>query len=161
MRRVAHDEYAAWAEAVAADLGRVRRLLRQRFAADLAHTNLTAPQISLLSLLADNDGQRLDQLSQRLHLSHSTVSGIVDRLAGKGLVERRTDARDRRVSRIWLTPQVAAYTEHTLPAQQHAPLARVAHRATPDQQAAIRAGLQALRHLLEQEIGQGGAGRRP
>jgi DNA-binding MarR family transcriptional regulator len=151
MRRVAHDEYAEWAEAVAADLRHVRRLLRQRFAADLAHTNLTAPQISLLSLLTDTDGQRLDQLSRRLHLSHSTVSGIVDRLARKGLVERRPDAADRRVSRVFLTPPVTGYTERTLPGRQHGPLLHVAARATPAERAAIRAGLQRLCQLLEVE----------
>src|SRR5918911_978072 len=69
------------------------------FAADLAQTDLTAPQVGVLSLLAAANGQALSDLSRELHLSHSIASGIVDRLARKGLVERRVDAQDGRRAR--------------------------------------------------------------
>jgi len=36
-------------------------------------------------------------------LSHSTVSGIVDRLQARGIVTRSTDSKDRRLTRIALT----------------------------------------------------------
>ena len=140
-----------WAAEVGAELRRIRRLLRQTFAADLARADLTAPQVGVLSLLAAADGQALSDLSHQLHLSHSTVSGIVDRLARKGLVERRVDAQDRRVSRVFLSAPVAAYTRATLPARQQGPLLRVVGRATPEQREAIRSGLLLLRRLLEHE----------
>ena len=148
---MAEQDLNQWADEVDAELRRIRRLLRQSFAADLARADLTAPQVGLLSLLAAEDGQALSDLSHRLHLSHSTVSGIVDRLARKGLVERRVDAQDRRVSRVFLTAPVAAYTRATLPARQQGPLLRVVERATPEEREAIRSGLLLLRRLLEAE----------
>jgi DNA-binding MarR family transcriptional regulator len=148
---MAEQDLDAWADQIGGELRRIRRLLRRSFAADLARADLTAPQLSLLTLLSDEDGQALSALAERLHLSHSTVSGIVDRLGRKGLVERRVDATDRRVSRVFLSGPVAAYTRQTLPARQHGPLLRVAGRARPRQRAAIRSGLALLRHLLEVE----------
>ncbi|HEX8967405.1 MAG TPA: MarR family transcriptional regulator [Chloroflexota bacterium] len=144
-----------WADQIAADLSSIRRLLRQSFDAELAQTRLTAPQVSLLTLLSRVDGQDLGSLSRRLHLSHSTVSGIVDRLARKGLVERRVDVNDHRISRIFLTETVATYTQQTVPARQRGPLLRGAARSTPNERAAIRRGLMLLRRLLENETGLG------
>lgn len=148
---MAEQDLNQWADEVGAELRRIRRLLRQSFAADVARADLTAPQVGVLSLLVAADGQALSDLSHQLHLSHSTVSGIVDRLARKGLVERRVDARDRRISRVFLTAPVAAYTRATLPARQQGPLLRVLTRATPEQREAIRSGLLLLRRLLEHE----------
>jgi DNA-binding MarR family transcriptional regulator len=145
------QELGEWADEVGAGLRRLRRLLRKSFDADLARADLTAPQVSLLSALAAEDGQGLSGLSERLHLSHSTVSGIVDRLARKGLVERRVDPVDRRVSRVFLTGPVSAYTRQTLPGRQHGPLLRVAGRTTPEVREVIRDGLAHLRRLLEME----------
>ena len=138
-----------WADCVLGELRRVNRLLRQSFQTDLARANLTAPQVALLTELSAEDGQSLATLSQRLHLSHSTVSGIVDRLVRKGLVERRIDVRDRRYSRIFVGEAVAAYLQRTVPARQHGPLDRVAEHASEDQRASICAGLRVLRQLLE------------
>jgi DNA-binding MarR family transcriptional regulator len=144
----AGQELAQWANEIAAELRAIRRLLRQAFDADLAGADLTAAQVALLSVLAAEDGQGPASLSKRLHLSHSTVSGIVDRLARKGLVERRIDAGDRRVSRVFLAEPVAAYITNTLPVRQHGALLRAADRTTPEERAGIRAGLVGLRRLL-------------
>jgi DNA-binding MarR family transcriptional regulator len=39
------------------------------------------------------------------------VSELVDRLVGRGLVERMRDARDRRRTLVWLTPQARELLE--------------------------------------------------
>ena len=151
------NDLSQWTDQVAADLSGIRRLLRQSFDVELAQTRLTGPQVSLLSTLSSIDGQDLGSLSIRLHLSHSTVSGIVDRLASKGMVERRVDPTDRRISRVFLTKPVATYTQRTVPALQRAPLLRVAARSTPTQRAAIRRGVSMLRRLLQTETDLGEA----
>jgi DNA-binding MarR family transcriptional regulator len=66
------------------------------------HT-LTGPQARLLSLLS-LEPLPMRKLAQKLKCEPSNVTGIVDRLESRGLVERRPDPGDRRV-------KVAAATE--------------------------------------------------
>lgn len=47
----------------------------------------------------------MGELAERLFCDASNVTGIVDRLEEKGLVERQPDAGDRRVKRLVLTPE--------------------------------------------------------
>ena len=57
---------------------------------------LTGAQARLLSLLC-LEPLPMRKLAQRLKCEPSNVTGIVDRLESRGLVERRTDSADRRV----------------------------------------------------------------
>ncbi|MCD7439618.1 MarR family winged helix-turn-helix transcriptional regulator [Streptomyces lincolnensis] len=57
---------------------------------------LTGAQARLLSLLS-LEPLPMRKLAQRLKCEPSNVTGIVDRLESRGLVERRTDSADRRV----------------------------------------------------------------
>ncbi|HEX8465782.1 MAG TPA: MarR family transcriptional regulator [Abditibacterium sp.] len=68
---------------------------------------LTLPQWLALGCIshAGEEGIPHSQIGQRLMLSKAPITGIVDRLERAGLVERRADARDRRVSRAVATPK--------------------------------------------------------
>ena len=57
---------------------------------------LTGAQARLLSLLS-LDPLPMRKLAQKLKCEPSNVTGIVDRLESRGLVERRPDPNDRRV----------------------------------------------------------------
>ncbi len=72
----------------------------------LEEHNLTIPQWLALGavLHCGADGLSHGQLGQRMMLSKAPVTGLVDRLARAGLVERRPDEHDRRVSRVVITP---------------------------------------------------------
>ncbi|QHC21242.1 MarR family winged helix-turn-helix transcriptional regulator [Streptomyces sp. GS7] len=61
-----------------------------------AEHSLTGAQARLLSLLAV-EPLPMRRLAQRLKCEPSNVTGIVDRLESRGLVERRPDPDDRRV----------------------------------------------------------------
>jgi len=60
------------------------------------------------ALLQIDDSMSMRELSARLGGHASTATGIADRLAARGLVERHEDAGDRRVKRVGLTPEGAA-----------------------------------------------------
>jgi MarR family transcriptional regulator, organic hydroperoxide resistance regulator len=60
------------------------------------------------ALLQIDDSMSMRELSARLGGHASTATGIADRLAARGLVERHDDADDRRVKRVGLTPEGAA-----------------------------------------------------
>ena len=66
---------------------------------------VTPAQAAILFLLREKDGQSMSALSQVLSMDNSTVTGLVDRLQKSGLVTRRANPDDRRVSLIRITPQ--------------------------------------------------------
>jgi len=59
--------------------------------------NLTTGQLLCLRALAKEDGLPIRQISKRIFLSPSTVTGIIDRLEARGLVTRCRDNPDRRI----------------------------------------------------------------
>ncbi|WP_030218281.1 MarR family winged helix-turn-helix transcriptional regulator [Streptomyces sp. NRRL WC-3626] len=65
---------------------------------------LTGAQAKLLSLLS-LEPLPMRKLAQRLKCEPSNVTGIVDRLESRGLVERRPDPGDRRVKLAAATPE--------------------------------------------------------
>lgn len=57
---------------------------------------VTMSQAKVLYLVQAAPGLRMSDLSARLGVSLSTVSGVVDRLVDQGLLNRRDDPADRR-----------------------------------------------------------------
>ena len=65
----------------------------------------TLPRFDVMSALDRyRDGLRMSDLSARLKVSNGNVTGIVERLAGEGLVERIAVDGDRRAMCVRLTP---------------------------------------------------------
>ncbi|MCB8816872.1 MarR family winged helix-turn-helix transcriptional regulator [Desulfosporosinus shakirovi] len=65
----------------------------------------TGPQIGLIMGLHKNPFSTLNELSDCLGLSKSTVSGIVDRLVCQGVVIREIPENNRRIVRLSLSPE--------------------------------------------------------
>jgi DNA-binding MarR family transcriptional regulator len=64
---------------------------------------MTVPQLVCLRQLAQNDQLTTGQLARRVFLSQATVTGILDRLERKELVNRERSQKDRRRVLISLT----------------------------------------------------------
>ncbi|HHX01189.1 MAG TPA: MarR family transcriptional regulator [Firmicutes bacterium] len=77
------------------------KLLRRAF----EHYQLTIPQIALIILLNENQEMSISDISQKMGLSKSTVSGIIDRLERIGIVRRKRSDKDRRIVTAVLTEQ--------------------------------------------------------
>jgi len=78
------------------------RTLRHEFHDLMQNSGFTLPQFSVISILAKNGEQKVSDISEKMGLSDSTVSGILDRLEQKGIIERKRDKDDRRVVKIYL-----------------------------------------------------------
>jgi len=65
----------------------------------------SAAQGRILALLWEEDGLCIQALADRSGLAQNTMTSMVDRLAVKGLCERRPDPADRRKSRVYLTTE--------------------------------------------------------
>src|ERR687884_1681662 len=69
---------------------------RARVGAQLGELGLTFAQAHALRLLEPDRPLPMSALADRLFCDASNVTGIADRLEGRGLVERRAGAGDRR-----------------------------------------------------------------
>jgi MarR family transcriptional regulator, organic hydroperoxide resistance regulator len=76
---------------------------KARFMATMAEFELTPVQGHVLRLLEPEQPLPMNDLAGALHCDASNVTGLVDRLEQRGLVERRPGARDRRVKELLLT----------------------------------------------------------
>ncbi|HEX7714958.1 MAG TPA: MarR family winged helix-turn-helix transcriptional regulator [Bacillota bacterium] len=70
----------------------------------LAGFDLTVPKALLLLEISPGGGESPKSLGTKLDLESSSMTGLLNRLEKKGLIERRRDPRDRRGLLIFLTP---------------------------------------------------------
>ena len=85
----------------------------------LEELGLTYPQYLVLLLLWERDGASVRELGEALALDSGTLSPLLKRLEGAGLVERRRSAEDERRVEIHLTTSGAALRQRaaTVPQQ--------------------------------------------
>ena len=76
---------------------------RSRLPAIAADLGLSAAQCDVLRRLDENAPTAMCRIAEALDCDPSNVTGIVDRLEARGLVERRADPEDRRVRKLVLT----------------------------------------------------------
>src|SRR4051794_11604606 len=76
---------------------------RRRFLAVASEFELSPPQVRALGLLDPQRPVPMSELADALQCDNSNVTGIVDRLEDRGLVERRSAAHDRRVKMLAVT----------------------------------------------------------
>ncbi len=141
---------AALAEQLERDLSGIRRALRRPLDAEVAKGDLTGPQMNVMRVVVRSDGISLKDLSQAVSLAHSTVSGIVDRLEKRGMIERQADAADGRVRRIYPTAVVKEFVRNEIPALKRRPLEEALERVSPAERATIGSAIRLLREILEQ-----------
>src|SRR3989441_13302444 len=84
-------------------LGKAYQRVTQSAKQRLAPYGVTPVQYALLKVLWDRDDQSGAELGERLLLDSATMTGLLDRLEHAGLIERQSDATDRRVNRVVLT----------------------------------------------------------
>jgi len=86
-------------------LNDVARLLRTFADQRARQLGMTRAQWAVLARLEHNEGLKQSELAEMLDLQPITLTRLVDRLCANGLIERRADLGDRRVKRLYLTPQ--------------------------------------------------------
>ena len=76
-------------------------LRRDLAAASVGHVRPAC--LGVLMSLWNEDGLQVGELGRRAGLEPSTMTGLLDRMARDGLLERRADPDDRRAQRVHLT----------------------------------------------------------
>ncbi len=92
-------------------------LAQQKLRAHINHVlreqgvEVTLGQSGILFLLRREDGQTMGRLSQALAVRNPTLTGLVDRLERSALVTRKASRKDRRSTRIYITPKGVAESD--------------------------------------------------
>lgn len=79
------------------------RAMTGAYAPLLEALDVTYPQYLVLLVLWEEDGARVSRLGERLHLDSATLTPLLKRLEGRGILERRRSTADERVVEIFLT----------------------------------------------------------
>jgi DNA-binding MarR family transcriptional regulator len=96
-------------------VNRAARLLAQQLADELRPAGVGIGQWAVLMFLWSEDGMSQAELSREVAIEPPTMVRTIDRMARDGLVERRPDARDGRISRIYLTKRGGALRDELVP----------------------------------------------
>lgn len=108
---------------------------------------LTCPQFDVISTLGNTPGMTMGQLAEKTLVTKGTLTGIIDRLEKKGLVQREVPPENRRCFVIVLTPEGERVFEEAFPAHILYLKQRFGHLSAAELEE-IRAALQKLRHLF-------------
>ncbi len=115
---------------------------------DLRREGLTVPQFTILNHTTP-EGVPLSEISARMLCDNSNLTGIVDRLISKELVERKPDPQDRRVSLICLTPAGTEKLRNIRP-RHHASVSRRMQSLSEPEVQQLRDLLRALYQGLQE-----------
>lgn len=81
------------------------RTVAGAYQAALTQLGLTYTQFLVLLVLWEADGVSVTELGERMHLDSGTLSPVLKRLEGLGLIERRRESSDGRVVTLRLTSE--------------------------------------------------------
>ena len=94
---------------------RVNLVSNKKLQDSLEELGLTSPQFYVLATLGYAGGLPFGEIGEKMMVTVSNLTGIVDRLEEKGLVARERDSDDRRVVRVKLTERGAKLYKSTIP----------------------------------------------
>jgi DNA-binding MarR family transcriptional regulator len=124
-------------------LRRVNRFIRAGDLDDATLGELTMAQVRVLFRLRNHGPMASGSLANKLAVTLPTVTSVVDRLVGHGLVERRDDPDDRRRVIVALSADGAALVER-IQQGRRARLAAAIEALEPEQRHALIEGLSFL-----------------
>jgi len=94
-------------------LWEVEHALRSRSKRMEGRLGVTGPQRLVLRLVSRQRDMSPGDLARTIHLHPSTLTGILQRLVERGLIERRTDRRDHRRALLRLLPAATSIVRAT------------------------------------------------
>jgi DNA-binding MarR family transcriptional regulator len=96
-------------------MGRVVRRVQHYYERHLSSFGLTPAQFFVLDVLWTGDAISIGELSERVALDTSTLTGLLDRMERSGLVQRTPNPADRRSLLIVLTERARQLKSQVLP----------------------------------------------
>lgn len=92
----------------------------ERFASnDIRRFGLTTGQFDIIATLGNTRGMTPKSLCQQTLITKGTMTGVIDRLENKGLLQRKRSEADGRSLIVSLTPHGQQLFEDIFPQHQH------------------------------------------
>lgn len=108
---------------------------------------ITAPQLVTLLWVVECGSSTASEIAKHVHLSNSTVVGILDRLEAKTLVRRERSTHDRRLVHVCATPAGEALAQ-SAPSPLQDVFADALHKLPELEQTAIALSLERIVDLM-------------
>jgi MarR family transcriptional regulator for hemolysin len=83
-------------------LAELHRLLRAYADKEAARFGITRAQWAVLAKIERGEGMKQTELAELMEMQPITLTRLIDKLCEQGWIERRSDAADRRVNRLYL-----------------------------------------------------------
>ncbi|WP_348980959.1 MarR family transcriptional regulator [Desulfosporosinus sp. BG] len=125
----------------------VMHLFKQNMSKMFEGIGMTAPQSMVIGILSKEKTLKITELSSKLCLSNSTVSGIIDRLEKQGMVERKRSEQDKRVVYVSISSDFMERHKNFHKRLEES-IENTMNKGTPEELDKIFEGLDALRKLL-------------
>ncbi|MFC3339071.1 MarR family winged helix-turn-helix transcriptional regulator [Paracandidimonas soli] len=113
-----------------------------------AYSNITAPQLICLRAVIKHGPMTATAISREVHVSPSTVVGILDRLEDKGLIRRERGKQDRRIVFVTATETGIQLAQDT-PSPLQKKLADALNALPELEQATITLSLERIVDLID------------
>lgn len=129
----------------------IRRIIRgvDLYSKELtASTRITTPQLMCLLSVVQAGSMTATSISREIHVSPSTVVGILDRLEEKGLIRRERNRDDRRVVAVTATNEGCRIAQQA-PSPLQKTLADALGSLPLDEQTKIAGSLERIVNLME------------
>jgi MarR family transcriptional regulator, organic hydroperoxide resistance regulator len=128
-------------------LAQLNREHRKRVDALLSDFGLHVGQDVLLLNVSEADGCTQNEIAECLNIQPATVTRMLQRIEKTGLIERRKDATDNRITRVYLT-EAGRQQEQRLTALWKTVEADLVQGMTPAEQALLRRMLLQMVHNI-------------
>ncbi|WP_163881358.1 MarR family winged helix-turn-helix transcriptional regulator [Rhizobium laguerreae] len=107
-----HPRFRSWIA-----VARACQLMQQSLARSLADLDIKPPHLDILVNLYRFEGISQQELARKLLVGRSNMSMLLPQMEKRRLIERRGDQRDKRVLRLYLTPEGRKLTEAAMAIQ--------------------------------------------
>lgn len=131
-------------------LKRIGHMVKHNMGQHFNDINLTGPQGMMMGILSHDGEMKISDLSKKIGLSNSTVSGIVDRLEKQGLLERTRSIEDRRVVYVNVSANFQKNCKKNF-CKIEKTFETAINTATPEEIELILNGLDTLEQLMDKQ----------
>ncbi|MFB9952620.1 MarR family winged helix-turn-helix transcriptional regulator [Rhizobium puerariae] len=107
-----HPRFRSWIA-----VARACQLMQTVLTRELAELDIKPPHLDILVNLYRFEGISQQELARKLLVGRSNMSMTLPQMEKRGLIERRGDAKDKRVLRLHLTPEGRTIAEDAMSIQ--------------------------------------------
>ncbi|WKV10297.1 MarR family transcriptional regulator [Thermoanaerobacterium sp. CMT5567-10] len=126
----------------------IMNMIHKSMEDEFRELNITGPQGMIIGILMRHKKMKISDLSEKMGLTSSTVSGIIDRLEKQGMVKRERSSDDRRVVYVSIDEEFREKSKEVFKKIEDK-FRDMMNKATKEEHDEIVKGLNTLKRLIE------------